>query len=136
MTLFNIYIKKSSGKIIDDLVVIKNGFSVFACLLNILWFLQHKMWRESLALVLVSTILGFVAQKNWFGSCDMTIIEFGLITMLGLNAHYWYEQSLLRRDYQFSGCAYAANEDEAKLIFISGYFNNEDKSNIFPFRNL
>ena len=130
MKLFSIYIKKSPHQPIDDLVAIKNGFSFFAFLFNILWFLQHKMWRESLALVLFNIIFGLITQKNWLGGVDIITIEFVLIIMLGLNANYWYEQSLLRKNYQFSGCVYGKNDDEAKLRFISDCFDSDNKNNI------
>ena len=131
MKLFHIYIKKSSDQSIDDLTMIKNGFSFFAFLFNFLWFLQHKMWRESLAFVLVSIVFGFIFQKSWLSSFDIFIIQSSLMVMIGLNANYWYEQNLLKKDYQFVGCVYGKNEDEAKLKFISNCFDDKSEANIF-----
>jgi hypothetical protein len=131
MKLFNIYIKKSENQAIEDLAVIKNGFSIFAFLFNILWFLQHKMWRESIALIVVNAVFGFVFHRDWFGTLDMFGLEFGLALIIGLNANYWYEQNLLAQKYQFVGCVFGKNRDEAKLRFISNCFKDDEQNNIF-----
>lgn len=131
MKLFNIYIKKSENQSIEDLAVIKNGFSIFAFLFNILWFLQHKMWKESSALILVSTVFGVLFHRGWFGSLDMFGLELGLLLIVGLNANYWYEQHLLKLKYQFAGCVFGKNRDEAKLRFVSNCFKDDNENNIF-----
>jgi hypothetical protein len=131
MKLFYIYVKKSLNQTIDDVVVIKNGFSFFAFTFNIFWFLQHKMWKKSVVLFCINIILGFIASKHWFDGMDILITELGLIVIIGLNANYWYEKKLLKENYQFFGCAYSNNENEAKLKFFSGLLDAKDKSNIF-----
>ncbi len=131
MKLFNIYIKKSENQTIEDLVVIKNCFSIFAFLFGIFWFLQHRMWKESFALVAVNIVFGFVFHKGWFGGLDIFGIEFGLMLIIGLNANYWYEQHLLEQKYQFGGCVFGKNIDEAKLRFISNCFEDGKQNNIF-----
>ncbi len=131
MKLFNIYIKKTENQAIEDLAVIENGFSIFAFLFNILWFLQHKMWKESFAFVVVNIVFSLIFHRGLFGGLDMFGIEFGLLLIIGLNANYWHEQHLLVNKYQFIGCVFGKNRDEAKLRFISNCFKDNDKNNIF-----
>ncbi len=127
MKLFNIYIKKTEADAIEDLAVVKSNFSYLAFLFNILWFLQHKMWKEAFALALVDILLIIIGQKGLFGSLDILAIELGLLLIVGLNAGYWYEQYLIKRNYQFVGNVFGKNKDEAKLRFISNCFKGEDQ---------
>ena len=133
MKLFHIYVKKLPNQAIDDLVVIENGFSFSASIFNILWFLQHKMWKESTALFFINIIFVFLSSKNWSSGMDIWIILSGLTVMIGLNANYWYEEKLLKENYQFFGCVYSNNENEAKLKFASGRLDDEDRNNIFNY---
>ena len=131
MKLFNIYIKKSEADTIEDLVVVKSNFAYLAFLFNILWFLQHKMWKEAASLTLINILLTIICQKGLFGSLDVMTIEFGLLLIVGLNAGYWYEQYLLKHNYQFVGNVFGENKDEAKLRFISNCFKNEEQDQAF-----
>jgi hypothetical protein len=131
MKLFNIYIKKSESQTIEDLVVIKDGFSFPALLFNIFWFLQHRMWKECFGLVLVNAVFIFIFNKGWFGSFDIFALELGLALIISLNANYWYEQHLLAQQYQFVGCVFGKNRDEAKLRFVSNCFKDDEQNNIF-----
>jgi hypothetical protein len=131
MNLFNIYIKKSENEAIEDLAVIKNGFSFTAFLFGVLWFLQHKMWKEFCGLLLVNIVFIYIFNKGWFGVFDIFFLELGLFCIVGLNANYWHEQCLLAHQYQFVGCVFGKNKDEAKLRFISNCFKDGENNNIF-----
>ena len=131
MKLFNIYTKKSKNNPIEDLIAVGNCFSFSAFLFSFLWFLQHKMWKESITVLVINIIFGIVIHRGWFSSYDAIIIELGLLLIIGLNAQYWYEQNLLGQDYQFIGCVFGKNKDEAKLRFISNCFKDSGPNGIF-----
>lgn len=134
MKLFNIYITKSKSGIIEDLVAVRNGGSFWAFLFNILWFIQHKMWKESTAWLLINFIFNIFFQKGWFGYFDIIILELGLALIIGTNAHYWYGRHLMRNNYQFFGCVFAGNKEEAKLMFIRNCFDS--KSSNIPLEDI
>ena len=130
MKLFSIYIKKSPNQQtgqqeIEDLVVVKNGFSCSAFLFNIFWFVQHKMWKEFATLLLINVIFGIVFQRGFWGGSDPFILEVGLMLIIAINAGYWYGQHLQNHNYQFFGCVFGKNRDEAKLRFIENYFKKD-----------
>ncbi|MCE3255114.1 MAG: hypothetical protein K0R25_608 [Rickettsiaceae bacterium] len=125
MKLFSIYIKKSKNEAVQDLVMVKNSFSFSAFFFNIFWFLQHKMWKESLALVLVGTLFIEVVYKDIFEFFDAAILIFGLLLIIAINAGYWYGENLKARGYQFFGCVFGKNRDEAKIRFIENYFQKD-----------
>lgn len=131
MKLFNIYVQKAEDDTIKDLVLVKSGFSLWAFIFNILWFLQHKMWRESIGILLVNILFFTIINKISFGGSSSSILEFGLILIVALNANYWYEQHLKNHHYQFLGCVFGKNRDEAKLRFVENFFNQSESNNKF-----
>lgn len=127
MKLFNVYITKSKNGTIEDLVAVRNGGTFWAFLFNVFWFIQHKMWKESGALILIHIFFFTVLHKLFFSYSDLFIIEFGLSLIIAFNAHYWYGKYLMKRGYQFFGCVFASNKEEAKLIFIRNCFKAQEQ---------
>lgn len=132
MKLFNVYIKKSSDNSIDDLAAVKDNFSYTAFLFNFLWFLQHKMWKESIATIFVVVVFIVVYQADLFMTSNILIVWFGWMMFIGLNAHYWYEKKLIEDGYKFFGNVFAENKDEAKLRFISNCFKDKEHQIFSP----
>lgn len=120
MKIYNALIKKNKEGKIEDVVLIKEGFSFFAFLFSSLWFLYHKMWREFLALALIN--FAIVSTGNGlFGELDKFFLEFALILIVGLNANYWFCDHLKRKDYEFIGLVFGENQENAKLRFIKNF---------------
>lgn len=126
MKLFNIYIKKSENDSIDDLALVKSNFSYTAFIFNFLWFLQHRMWKESGSAIVVFAVFIAIAQKGFFSAFDIFLIWIGWAMIIGLNAGYWYEQKLINKGYVFYGNVFGKNKDEAKLRFISNCFKDKE----------
>lgn len=132
MKLFNIYIKKSSNNSIDDLAVVKDNFSYSAFLFNFLWFLQHRMWKESTASILIVIVFIAAYHTGFFMTSNLLIAWFGWMMVVGLNADYWYEKMLIKDGYKFFGNVFAENKDEAKLRFISNCFKDKEHQIFSP----
>jgi hypothetical protein len=131
MKLFNIYIRKSENEIIEDFLAIKCNFAWLAFIFNALWFLQHRMFKEVALLTLIHILLISFFSKNIFGLADIFILELGLSLIVGLNAHHWHEEYLKKGNYQFAGCVFGHNKDEAKLHFVSNCFKNKSVDQAF-----
>jgi hypothetical protein len=129
MKLFNIYTKENSDNSIEDFVAVKGGSSAWAFLFGVLWFLQHKMWKEAISLAIVNAVFVVIFQNNIFGSFDLVIFEVGLAIIVAINANYWHEQYLIKKDYKFIGCVFGKNTVDAKLHFIDNYFDQETSKN-------
>ena len=63
MKLFNIFIKKTAENKIENITLVKEGFSWTAFIFSNFWFLYHKMWREFFALTIVSLFLTLVSNN-------------------------------------------------------------------------
>jgi hypothetical protein len=126
MKIYNALIKKNKEGKIEDLILLKEGFSFFAFLFSGLWFLYHKMWKEMLAVVLINIV--FVKLADFSVSFDDIFLQVALIFMIALNANYWFCQHLISKGYQFSGMSFGANCDEARLNFVKNFSDDLELS--------
>ena len=125
MKLYNSYIKKSPNKAIEDIVLVKNGFSFFAFLFNILWFFYNRMWRESIAILIIGYLLIEISEKTIFGNFEAFIIMTGFLVIIAINANHWYSSYLRRKNYLFAGYVFGRNREAAKLRFIHNLTKEE-----------
>lgn len=111
MKFYNAYFSRDKKNKIDDVVVIKEGFSLTALILGPLWFLYHKMWQEFFTLILLKMAISIMG--NFLPTFDRLVMEIIVMFLVALNANYWYAQSLLKKDYKFLTIIGGLNKDDA-----------------------
>lgn len=119
MKLYNTLIKKDAKGKIEDIVLLKEGFSLFAFLFNIFWFLRYKMWKESLVLMVANIVLANV--EKYSGDFNSTSLEVVLLLVVAFNANYWLFEHLKNKNYEFVGMVFGKDLEEAKLRFIENF---------------
>ncbi len=111
----------------DRVRVVKDGFSVFAFLLPLVYLLWHRMWLYAFLLVLFEVALGFwldfTGQEAAGG-----VIQFGLSLLLALESGTLRMKNLLSRGYVLDGILSADNLGDAEDI----YFSNKGQSPAAP----
>ncbi len=126
MKLYNCYIKKNKNNEVEDIIMLKEGFSFPAFFFSGLWFFYHKMWKELLSIIVINIILGILA--NSLSSFDKAFFEFIFIFIIAINANYWLGKHLkAKKAYEFAGLVFGNSTAEAKLRF----FKNQ-KSDFAP----
>lgn len=118
MKLYSVLIKKNPAEKIEDVVLLKDGFSWLAFFFSGLWFLYFRMWKEVLVLIVVNVAFAFFAKIS--SGFDRALLEIAFIFMVALNANYWRAESLKKRGYEFAGLVFGANQIDAKLHFVDG----------------
>lgn len=118
MKLYNALVKRNPAGKIEDIVLIKDGFSWSAFLFSGLWFLYYRMWKDLLALIAVNFAFVFLAKIS--SSFDRIFLEFGFFFLIALNANYWRADHLKKKGYEFVGLVFGANQIDAKLRFVEG----------------
>ena len=116
MKLYNVFIKEDSNGKIADVRFLKEGISILALLFTPFWFLYHKMYKEFVAVIIISTIFSY-----FFANLSETqnfILQMMLFFVIALNANYWLGQFLSKKkNYNFAGVAFGKDHAEAKLNF-------------------
>lgn len=118
MKLYSVLIKKNPAEKIEDVVLLKDGFSWLAFFFSGLWFLYYRMWKEFLVLIVVNVAFVFLAKIS--SNFDRILLEIAFIFMVALNANYWRAESLKKSGYEFAGLVFGADQVDAKLHFVDG----------------
>ena len=125
MNLYKGLVKFDKDNKIEDVVVIDEGFSWGALILNPIWFLFHKMWLEFFLFLSILILFNWTSR---FGIYDF-FMQASLIFMMALNSKTWYFDALTKRKkYCFMAMVFGANATEAKIKFIN-QINLQNKEN-------
>ncbi|MGJ8528660.1 DUF2628 domain-containing protein [Maritalea sp.] len=126
MGLFAIYAKPSSKNVAKDgpqslitqeIAVIRDRFSIFACLLTPLWCIWHRLWLELAAFLGVAFVLGFAAFFT--GESAGSWIGFLVALLIGFEASSIRGYALTRKGYLFKGQAVAQSSSEAEWRYVA-----------------
>ena len=125
MNLYKGLVKFDKDNKIEDVIVIDEGFSWGALILNPIWFLFHKMWLEFFLFLSILILFNWTSR---FGFYDF-FMQASLIFMIALNSKSWYFDALTKRKkYCFMAMVFGANATEAKIKFIN-QINLQNKEN-------
>ncbi len=119
MKIYNALIKKTSEGKIEDIVLLKEGFSFSAFFFSGFWFLYHKMWKEFFVLAVINILFIFFAKIS--SDFDKASLEIAFLFIIALNANYWLCEHLKNKNYEFIGLVFGDNESSAKLRFIKNF---------------
>lgn len=129
MKPYSALIKKNLSGQIEDIVLLKDGFSWSALFFSNLWFLYHKMWREFLVITCFTIVLSILFSSSSF---DKFSLQFSLTFLVALNANYWLCEFLRKRkNYEFVGLIFADNLFTAKLRLIKNLENSSNSFDVF-----
>jgi len=123
MKLYNALVKKNESGKIEDIIMIKEGFSWKAFIFNGIWFIYHRLWREIIILFSISLIFVFFAKLS--NDFDKASLQLVLVFMVALNANHWLCDNLKKKGYEFVGIVFGSNNNNAKLRFVQKLQQNE-----------
>lgn len=124
MKLYNALVKKNNRGDIEDLVLVKEGYSFWAFLFGFAWFLYHKMWKGAITLIVVSAVLANLDSLylfNELGGNGKAILTIFFALIISINANYWLGAHLEKEGYSFAGTAFAKTAIEAQIRFAEKY---------------
>lgn len=116
MKPYNAIIKKNKEGKIEDVILLKEGFSFFAFLFSGLWFLYYRMWKELLALIIIN--VAFAIFGKFSSDFNKFLLEIAFLFMVALNATYWLCDHLKKKGYEFVGVVFGENCTNAKIRFV------------------
>lgn len=123
MNIYNALIKKNDNGKVEDIIMIKEGFSWKAFFFNTVWFIYHRMWKEIAILLLIGITFSFVAKLS--SDFDKVTMQIALFFMVALNANNWLCEKIKNKGYEFAGIVFGNNATHAKLRFVKRMQNNE-----------
>ena len=121
MKLYNAYIKNRDTGDIEDLIFIKNGFSISALIFNFIWFFYHKMFKASIAAIAAIWIAMQLIILMGIDGSSFLLAFLCVSLILAVNGNFWHSKYLRTKNYEFVGCFFGDNKEAAKLRFVEQY---------------
>lgn len=105
----------------DCIVLVREGFALWAFLLSIFWLLAHKLWRMAAIYFVLWLAIGELGRVLGLSEIAMGIAQLGLQYWLGCVAHDAQRASLKRRGYEEIDIVCA----ESELLAERRYFDRQ-----------
>lgn len=125
MKTYNIFIKQNKeNNSIEDVLLIKDGFNIFACIFNIFWFLFNKLW---LFAFITFIMLNFSVLI--FSTTISNIFILLFLLLIGFESNNLLLYRFQREGYYFVGYSIANSKKEAELKFLDDFNKNAKDNN-------
>jgi hypothetical protein len=111
MKIYAIYINTAQNN--NNFVILKEGFSWVAALLNIFWALYHKLWLVVAIVIIFNVIIAATKIQEL-----MLISKIVVILLFGFLSTDMREYGLRRRNYKLRDIIFADSEIEAELKYL------------------
>ncbi|MFI5010829.1 MAG: DUF2628 domain-containing protein [Hyphomicrobiales bacterium] len=121
MRLFTVHLPlaPASGRpMLDRAVFVREGFSVAAFLLSVLWCLWRGLWIPALLILVASGALLGIGRALDISPSAQMLAEFVLALLVGLEASNLWRSGLGRQGYVDAGVVAASDRAEAEEIFF------------------
>lgn len=116
----------------EQLVFVKDGFSLAALLFGPLWLLFNRMWAALLAYLVVAIALGTVLELLKVPSLWASLAGFALNLLLALEADSIRRWTLARRGWRFIGSVVGRNTAECERRFFETWLPAQPDSRQDP----
>lgn len=114
MKTYNIFIKQNKdNNAVEDVLLIKEGFNIFAFVFTVFWFLFNKLWLFAGISFILINIFNFVFS---FMVGSIFVLLFSLL--IGFEANNLLLYRFQREGYYFVGYTTGRNKKEAEIRFL------------------
>jgi hypothetical protein len=92
---------------------LREGFSVTAFLLTVLWALAHRLWLRAALLVAIAAVLAVSGYMLGLNLAGQAIVTLGFMVWVGTEGNDWQRDALARRGWRDGGVIAADSDDAA-----------------------
>ncbi|MEL7542601.1 MAG: DUF2628 domain-containing protein [Pseudomonadota bacterium] len=120
MATFSVHAR--DGVIVDplsDVEFVRDGFSPFALVFGVLWFLWHRMWWVAGGYAGFVLMIGMVAASGFVAPAGMMLLQSLLAFAVGLHATALRRWSVERKGFAEIAVVQADDLEAAELRFFS-----------------
>ncbi len=132
MTVYSVYEPPSQatdiGERADRLAFVKEGFSWPAMFVPLLWLLYHRMWIESLVLLLIYIGLQLAFGGDAQGQALTAWAGLAISLLFAFEANDLRTASLERRGYRFAGVASGRDRVDAERAFFVNWLPEQERA--------
>jgi hypothetical protein len=111
----------------DRLAFVREGFSWVALLVPLVWLLYHRMWIESLVLLLVYVGLQFAFGGDAQGQALAAWASLAISVLFAFEASDLRTASLERRGYRLAGVTSGRDRVDAERAFFTRWLPEQER---------
>lgn len=108
--IFTVYEKPEASDPVDRVVLLREGFSFWALIFNVLWLIANRMWLVLTGYVVVAIALAIACAALQASELATTLVQFWLQVMLAYHAYDLQGWVLRRKKYRMAGVLVAESE--------------------------
>jgi len=114
LKIYSVHVRPADAGREQDIVLVREGFSVWAFLFQVLWALYHRLWLVALLFLVIG--VASEALAAWFGLSPggKLVLAVATATLIGAEANNLRRWTLARRGYQEVDIIAAHSLDEAE----------------------
>jgi hypothetical protein len=101
----------------EKAVIVRDGFHILAFLLPAIWLLVHRLWLETLVVVLAGFVIGLLGA--WWGSGTASLASLMLALFVGLEGSALRLAALRRRGWREWGVVEAGDARDAEIRYLA-----------------
>lgn len=118
-TIYTVHEKPEAKEPSDRIVLVREGFSLWAFVFHILWLLAHRCWRMAFAFAGLMLLVDFIGRSFDLSTTGIGLLQLGLQFWLGCVANDCRRASLARIGYDEISVVCA----ETELLAERRYFD-------------
>jgi hypothetical protein len=110
---------------IENVVILKEGFALWAFLFHFFWLFYKRVWIPGIVVFLAFMLLGGLEQSGTLSTQQGVVIQIGLVVYIGFCANDWLRKTLEIQGYTFAGVVTARDGIEAYQRFFDRYTHSQ-----------
>lgn len=107
------------GRGADDVVLVREGFNLWALVFPLLWLAAKGMWIVLIIALAAQLLIWAVAEALGFGEAMRLIFSLAINIIMGFEANDLLRWTYARRGYEEVGLVQGDDLDEAEIRFFS-----------------
>lgn len=113
--------------VVEDAVLVRDGFHLLAFLFPFLWLFFYRLWLEGLAVLLLAILIG-LASSTLFDSNAGAVLSILVSIYVALEASAMRVAALRRRGWKEWGTVEADTPADAELRYLAEIAGDEEES--------
>lgn len=91
-------------------VLLREGFSVWAFAFNFFWLIYRRCWLPAIGYLAIVVVLVTLQKEGFLAEASLAVLQFFLNLAVGFFGHDFERWCLTRRGYRFAGVITAESD--------------------------
>ena len=122
LKVYTVHVKPAGKDSPGDVVLVREGFSFWAFLFQMIWALYHRLWLVAGLFLLIGLGGEFLAQSLDLGPGAQLVLSLSVALLIGVEANNLRRWTLARRGYKETDVVAGYDLDEAEGHYFANHY--------------